>query len=146
MDSISEISETLLKIVELKTGVVRKDIFTDRRKRPLVIARCLYVNLLHLFTNLSEGEIGKKIKKDRTTVYYMYRVHSDLISVDKAYLKMFEDCSNKYVDMVSTAKYMLVDPAIIMRRLRNAEFEILELKEIMTKRLSIKPNDELVTD
>jgi hypothetical protein len=47
--------------------------------------------------------------------------------------------------MVCTAKYMLIDPAILMERVRRTELEIKELKEILTKRLSIQSNDELVT-
>jgi hypothetical protein len=145
MENVEEISEVLLKIVELKTGINRKEIFDNNRKRKFVMARCLYVNLMHIFTDLSETELSKKIVKDRGTVYHMYKVHEDLISVDKAYIKMFEECSDKYVAMVCTAKYMLIDPAIIMERLVRAEAEIRELKELLLIRLSVQPNDELVT-
>jgi hypothetical protein len=47
--------------------------------------------------------------------------------------------------MVCTAKYMLIDPAILMERVRKAELEIRELKEILIKRSAIQSNDELVT-
>jgi hypothetical protein len=94
---------------------------------------------------LSETEISKKIVKDRATVYHMYKVHDDLTSVDKGYVKMFGECSDKYVAMVCTTKYMLIDPAILMERVRKAELEIRELKEILIKRSSIQSNDELVT-
>ena len=145
MENDDEVSEALLKIVELKTGIPRSEIFESNRKRKFVMARCLYVNLMHIFTDLSETEISKKIEKDRATVYHMYKVHDDLISVDKNYIKMFEECSDKYVAMVCTAKYMLIDPAILMERVRRAELEIKELKELLTVRLSIQSNDELVT-
>ena len=75
----------------------------------------------------------------------MYRVHDDLISVDNNYINMFRGCSDKYVAMVCTAKYMLIDPAILMERVRKAELEIRELKEILIKRSAIQSNDELVT-
>lgn len=145
MENVDEVSEALLKIVELKTGLPREDIFETSRKRKYVMARCLYVNLLHIFTDLSETEISEKIEKDRATVYHMYKVHDDLTSVDKNYIKMFEDCSDKYVAMVCTAKYILIDPVILMERVRKAELEVKELKDLLTKRLSIQSNDELVT-
>jgi len=83
MENVDEVSEALLKIVELKTAINREEIFESNRKRKFVMARCLYVNLMHIFTDLSETEISKKIEKDRATVYHMYKVHDDLISVDK---------------------------------------------------------------
>jgi disulfide oxidoreductase YuzD len=145
MENDEEVSEVLLKIVELKTGIDREDILEANRKRKFVTARCIYVNLMHIFTDLTEMEISNKIKKDRATVYHMYRVHDDLISVDNNYINMFRGCSDKYVAMVCTAKYMLIDPAILMERVRKAELEIRELKEILTKRSAIQSNDELVT-
>jgi disulfide oxidoreductase YuzD len=145
MENDEEVSEVLLKIVELKTGIDREDILEANRKRKFVTARCIYVNLMHIFTDLTEMEISNKIKKDRATVYHMYRVHDDLISVDNNYINMFRGCSDKYVAMVCTAKYMLIDPAILMERVRKAELEIRELKEILIKRSAIQSNDELVT-
>jgi hypothetical protein len=145
MENNEEVSEVLLKIVELKTGIDRADILEANRKRKFVTARCIYVNLMHIFTDLTEMEISNKIKKDRATVYHMYKVHDDLISVDKNYINMFRGCSDKYVAMVCTAKYMLIDPAILMERIRKAELEIRELKEILIKRSAIQSNDELVT-
>jgi hypothetical protein len=145
MENDDEVSEVLLKIVSLKTGIDRDDILEANRKRKFVLARCVYVNLMHLFTDLSEMDISKKIQKDRATVYHMYKVHDDLTSVDKNYVKLFRECSDKYVAMVCTAKYMLIEPAILMERIRKAELEIKELKELLTMRLSIQSNDELVT-
>jgi hypothetical protein len=145
MENDDEVSEVLLKIVSLKTGIEKVDILEANRKRKFVMARCLYVNLMHIFTDLSETEISKKIEKDRATVYHMYKVHDDLTSVDKNYVKLFGECSDKYVAIVCTAKYMLIEPAILMERVRKAELEIKELKEILTKRLSTQSNDELVT-
>lgn len=145
MENVDEISEALLKIVELKTGISKAEILEANRKRKFVMARCLYVNLMHIFTDLSETEISIKIQKDRASVYHMYKVHDDLISVDKNYIKMFGECSDKYVAMVCTAKYMIIDPAILMERIRKAELEIKELKNLLTMRLSIQSNDELVT-
>jgi hypothetical protein len=142
MENVDDVADALLKIVELKTGINRVEIFRSNRKRKFVTARCLYVNLMHIFTDLSETELSKKISKDRGTVYHMYKVHEDLISVDKAYIKMFEECSDRYVAMVCNAKYTLIDPAIIMERLVRAEAEIRELKELLLTKLS---NDELVT-
>jgi hypothetical protein len=145
MENVEEVSEALLKIVELKTGIDKEEILNANRKRKFVLARCVYVNLLHIFTDLSETEISKKINKDRATVYHMYKVHDDLISVDKGYVKLFESCTDKYVALVCTNKYLMIEPSIIMERLSKAENEIKELKEIMLIKSSTKTNDELVT-
>ena len=145
MENNEEVSEVLLKIVELKTGIDRADILEANRKRKFVLARCVYVNLMHLFTDLSEMDISKKIQKDRATVYHMYKIHEDLISVDKNYRKLFEDCSDSYVALVCTNKYLMIEPAVLMNRLQKAEREIQKLKELITIKLSTTTNDELVT-
>ena len=145
MENDDEVSEVLLKIVSLKTGIERDDILEANRKRKFVLARCVYVNLMHLFTDLSEMDISKKIQKDRATVYHMYKIHEDLISVDKNYRKLFEDCSDSYVALVCTNKYLMIEPAVLMNRLQKAEREIQKLKELITIKLSTTTNDELVT-
>lgn len=145
MDNVEDVVEALSKIVELKTGIPIDDYLTPNRKRKYVMARCVYVNLMHIFTNLTETEIAMKINMDRASVYHMYKVHNDLISVDKSYIKLFEDCSDRYVALVCTNKYLMIEPALIMERINKAEKEIKELKEIMRIKSSIKSNDELVT-
>lgn len=145
MENADEVIEALCRIVELKTGITREEFLEYNRKRKFVIARCLYVNLLNVYTDLSEAEISKLIDKDRATVYYMYRIHDDYISVDKTYTKMFHECSDKYIAMVCTNKYLMIEPAILMDRLKKVENEIKEIKEILKVKSSIKSNDELVT-
>ena len=144
MDSLEDISDALFKIVQLKTGVSTEDFLTHNRKRKFVLSRCIYANLLHIFTNLNDEEISKLINKDRTSVYHMYKIHEDLISVDKSYRKLFEDCSGNYVALVCTNKYLMIEPAVLMNRLQRAEREIQKLRELITIKLS-KSNDELVT-
>ena len=143
MDSLEDISDALFKIVQLKTGVSTEDFLTHNRKRKFVLARCIYANLLHIFTNLNDEEISKLINKDRTSVYHMYKIHEDLISVDKNYRKLFEDCSDSYVALVCSNKYLMIEPAVLMERLNKAEREVKELRELITAKLLV--NDELVT-
>ena len=131
MENVEEVVEALSKIVELKTGISVEEYLIPNRKRKYVMARCIYVNLMYIFTDLNETEIAKKINMDRASVYHMYKVHSDLISVDKNYVKLFDECSDKYVALVCTNKYLMIEPAIIMERIARAEKEIKELKEIM---------------
>ena len=145
MENNEEVSEVLLKIVELKTGIEREDILEANRKRKFVMARCVYTNLMHVFTNLTDQEVADLINKDRTSVYHMYKIHEDLISVDKNYRKLFEECSDSYVALVCSGKHEMIEPAILMERLIKAEREIKELKELITITLSTKSNDELVT-
>ena len=145
MENVEEVVEALSKIVELKTGIPIDDYLTPNRKRKYVMARCVYVNLMHIFTNLNETEIAKKINMDRASVYHMYKVHSDLISVDKNYIALFDDCSDRYVALVCTNKYLMIEPALIMERISKAEKEIKELKEIMTVKLSTTSHVESIT-
>lgn len=145
MDTPEDVSDSLFKIVQLKTGVSKEDFLTHNRKRKFVMARCVYTNLMHIFTNLNDEEISKLINKDRTTVYHMYKIHEDLISVDKNYRKLFEDCSDSYVALVCTNKYLMIEPAVLMNRLQRAEREIQKLRELITIKLSATTNDELVT-
>lgn len=144
MDPAEDVSDSICRIVQLKTGVSREDFFADNRKRKIVLARCVYTNLMHIFTNLRDEDIAKFINKDRTTVYHMYRVHEDLISVDKHYKKLFEDCSESYVALVCSNKYAMIEPAVLINRINKAEKEIQKLKELVKIKLS-KTNDELVT-
>ena len=143
MDTVEDVSDSLFKIVQLKTGVSTEDFLTQNRKRKFVMARCIYTNLMHVFTNLGDEEISKLINKDRTSVYHMYKIHEDLISVDKNYRKLFEDCSDSYVALVCSNKYLMIEPAILMDRLNKAEREVKELRELITAKLLL--NDELVT-
>lgn len=144
MDPAEDVSDSICRIVQLKTGVSKEDFFAHNRKRKFVLARCVYTNLMHIFTNLHDEDIAKFINKDRTTVYHMYKVHEDLISVDKQYKKLFEDCSESYVALVCSNKYAMIEPAVLMNRLQKAEKEIQKLKELVKIKLS-KTNDELVT-
>ena len=143
MDTVEDVSDSLFKIVQLKTGVSTEDFLTQNRKRKFVMARCIYTNLMHVFTNLGDEEISKLINKDRTSVYHMYKIHEDLISVDKSYRKLFEDCSDSYVALVCSNKYLMIEPAILMDRLNKVEREVKELRELITAKLLL--NDELVT-
>lgn len=145
MSTTDDVSDSLFKIVLLKTGISAEDFLTHNRKRKFVIARCLYTNLMNIFSNVTDKEISEFIKKDRATVYYMYKIHEDLICVDKNYKKLFEDCSDSYVALVSTNKYLMIEPAVLMNRLQKAEKEIQKLKELITTKLSVKLNDELIT-
>ena len=143
MDTVEDVSDSLFKIVQLKTGVSTEDFLTQNRKRKFVMARCIYTNLMHVFTNLGDEEISKLINKDRTSVYHMYKIHEDLISVDKNYRKLFEDCSDSYVALVCSNKYLMIEPAVLMDRLSKAEREVKELRDLITAKLLL--NDELVT-
>ena len=144
MDPAEDVSDSISRIVQLKTGVSKEDFFAHNRKRKFVLARCVYTNLMHIFTNLRDEDIAKFINKDRTTVYHMYRVHEDLISVDKHYKKLFEDCSESYVALVCSNKYAMIEPAVLINKINKAEKEIQKLKELVKIKLS-KTNDELVT-
>jgi hypothetical protein len=138
-----DVSDSLSKIVQLKTGIPAEEFLAHNRKRKFVMARCVYTNLMHVFTNLGDEEIAKFINKDRTSVYHMYKIHEDLISVDKNYRKLFEDCSDSYVALVCSNKYLMIEPAVLMDRLNKAEREVKELRELITAKLLL--NDELVT-
>lgn len=138
MDSIEDIPDILCKIVEEKTGLKEDEIILEGRTRKYVMARCIYTNLLSVYTTLTESDIAKRIKKDRATVYYMYKIHSNLISVDKPYMALFQECAEAYVTAVCNNKYLEIDIAVIMDRISKVEAELKELKELIVIKSYIK--------
>lgn len=138
MDNIEDIPDILCKIVEMKTGLKEEEILLDGKTRKYVMARCIYANLLSVYTTLTESDIAKKINKDRATVYYMYKIHGNLISVDKPYLTLFQSCAEAYVTAVCNNKYLDIDIAIIMDRISKVEAELKELKELIVIKSYIK--------
>lgn len=143
MDSIEDIPDILFKIVQVKTNLTEAEILVDGRTRKYVMARCIYTNLLSVYTTLTEAEIAKKITKDRATVYYMYKIHANLISVDKPYLELFQSCAESYVTAVCNNKYLEIDIAVIMDRISKVEAELKELKELIVIKSYIKDDSTL---
>lgn len=144
-DALNDITTTLCKIVEIKTGISKEEFLSKNTKRKYVMARCIYVNLVYIYTGISQSEISKLIDKDRTTVLYMYKLHDNLISVDKAYLKLFQECSQKYISAVCTEKHLLSDPAVIMNRILRVEEEVKDLKNLLESTLLNTSKNEAIT-
>ena len=126
-----EISKVIFKIVETITGIPRQHYVAASRKRKYVIARCLYINLMSIYSNLTEHEIAGKAKRERTTVIYMQNLHSDLMCVDKAYQQMFYACSDKYISMTVKDKTLSVDALKLAEKLDSLEKEINTLRNVL---------------
>ena len=99
-----DISKVIFKIVEGVTKIPKGQFVNASRRRENVIARCLYVNLMSIYSNLTETAIAHKTKRERTTVIYMQHLHSDLMCVDKIYQQMFFDCSEQYIRMTEIGR------------------------------------------
>lgn len=91
-----EIAEMMLKIVEHLFIIPRTEFLTDSRIRDHVVRRCLVANLILTYTDLRDVAIGKIINRDRTSAIHMFRLHDDLIIVDKTYKDYFERASSLY--------------------------------------------------
>ena len=91
-----DIAEMMIKIVEHLFAIPKEDFLTQSRYREHVTRRCLVANLLVTFTDLGDTAIGKVINRDRTTALHMFRLHDDLMIVDKTYKDWFERASSLY--------------------------------------------------
>ena len=91
-----EIAEMMLKIVEHLFAIPRAEFLTNSRVRDHVVRRCLVANLVLTYTDLRDVAIGKIITRDRTSALHMFRLHDDLMIVDKTYKDWFERASSLY--------------------------------------------------
>ena len=91
-----EIAEMMLKIVEHLFAIPRAEFLTESRIRDHVVRRCLVANLILTYTDLRDVAIGKIINRDRTSAIHMFRLHDDLIIVEKTYKDWFERASSLY--------------------------------------------------
>jgi hypothetical protein len=91
-----EIAEMMLKIVEHLFAIPRSEFLTQSRLRDHVVRRCLVANLILTYTDLRDVAVGKIINRDRTSAIHMFRLHDDLIIVDKTYKDYFERASSLY--------------------------------------------------
>jgi len=134
----------MFTIVETVTGIPKGQFVAATRKRQNVIARCLYINLMSIYSNLTDSVIASKTKRERTTVIYMQNLHSDLMCVDKAYQQMFFKCSEQYIKMTVQDKTLSVDAIKIAEKLDNLEREISILRNVLNnfKTTKTRVNDE----
>jgi hypothetical protein len=91
-----DIAEMMLKIVEHLFIIPREEFLTESRVRDNVVRRCLVANLILTYTDLRDVAIGKIITRDRTSALHMFRLHDDLMIVDKTYKDWFERASSLY--------------------------------------------------
>jgi hypothetical protein len=91
-----DIAEMMLKIVEHLFAIPRAEFLTNSRVRDHVVRRCLVANLILTYTDLRDVAIGKIITRDRTSALHMFRLHDDLMIVDKTYKDWFERASSLY--------------------------------------------------
>ena len=91
-----DIAEMMLKIVEHLFIIPREEFLTESRVRDTVVRRCLVANLILTYTDLRDVAIGKIINRDRTSAIHMFRLHDDLMIVDKTYKEYFERASSLY--------------------------------------------------
>ena len=91
-----DIAEMMLKIVEHLFHIPRGEFLSDSRLRDYVVRRTLVVNLISMHTDLRDTGIAEIVKKDRTSVIHMQKLHNDLMYSDGTYRDYFERSSSLY--------------------------------------------------
>ena len=84
----------ILTTVSNKTGITIPEMECKTRKREVVQARCISMNLLLKYTDMSLKSIGYVFgNRDHSTVIHARDNHDDFyFTKDKSYVKMFEAC------------------------------------------------------
>ena len=125
-------AEILLNIVESVTNLKATHFIGGSRLRVHVTARCLYTNLLTLYTTLDLKGITDRIGRDRTSYYHMLKLHDDLMVVDKLYQTLFIKATATFVQTVCNNVFDNVDVSVLAARISKMELELAELKKILS--------------
>ena len=80
----------ILKLVSEETGVPLKMIQGDCRKKGIVMARDLYINILYRCLQKSEDEISRSLLIKREAVHRAKKRHTKRITTNKLYNAFYE--------------------------------------------------------
>lgn len=145
-----EIAKMMIKIVEHLYKVPAED-FIDRgseaggRSRGYVVRRVMVVNLIRLFTDMSDSDIAKHIKKDRTSVIHMYHNHDALMFSDKEYRLWFERAASLYSRINNQPRILDSKIGDVVEAVVNINKQVAELNQILGAYL-ITRKDERTED
>lgn len=91
----SEVDE-IFEVVESITGVSRKMLVSTNRKRFIVDARKIFVNVLRNHMKLTCFQIGGIIGKDHSSIVHYDRMHK-VHMIEKEYRRMYSAVSGTYL-------------------------------------------------
>lgn len=78
-------SEIIMQTVLDYSGVTLKEIMAKNRHRNIVVARHLIMFLMRRYTNVTLKEIGKRFKKDHTSVVHACANVKNLMDSDEVF-------------------------------------------------------------
>lgn len=145
-----EIAKMMIKIVEHLYKVPAED-FIDRgseaggRSREYVVRRVMVVNLIRLFTDMSDTDTGKIVKKDRTSVIHMYHNHEAWMFSDKQYREWFERAASLYSRINNQPRILDSKIGDVVEAVVNINKQVAELNQILGAYL-ITRKDERTED
>jgi len=105
----------------------------------------MVVNLIRLFTDMSDSDIAKHIKKDRTSVIHMYHNHDALMFSDKEYRLWFERAASLYSRINNQPRILDAKIGDIVEAVVNINKQVAELNQILGAYL-ITRKDERTED
>jgi len=91
----TEVDE-VFEVVERITGVSKKMILSDTRKRFIVDARKIFVNVLRNHMNLTCFQIGGVVGKDHSSIVHYDKMHK-VHMMEKEYRRMYSAVSGTYL-------------------------------------------------
>lgn len=145
-----EIAKMMIKIVEHLYKVPAED-FIDRgseaggRSREYVVRRVMVVNLIRLFTDMSDTDTGRIVKKDRTSVIHMYHNHEAWMFSDKQYREWFERAASLYSRINNQPRILDSKIGDVVEAVVNINKQVAELNQILGAYL-ITRKDERTED
>jgi hypothetical protein len=145
-----DIATMMIKIVEHlfkipATEFIDKGSEAGGRSREYVLRRVMVVNLIRLFTDMSDTDTGKIVKKDRTSVIHMYHNHEAWMFSDKQYREWFERASSLYSRINRQPRILDAKIGDVVEAVVNINKQVAELNQILGAYL-ITRKDERTED
>lgn len=134
--SQADIAKMMIKIVEHlfkipATEFIDKGSEAGGRIREYVVRRVMVVNLIRLFTGMSDTDTGKHVKKDRTSVIHMYHNHEAWMFSDKEYREWFERAASLYSRINKQPKILDARIGDVVDAVVNINKQVAELNQLL---------------
>jgi chromosomal replication initiation ATPase DnaA len=96
--------EALTELIEEKYSIKKETLISKSRKKPLVMARRLFMNILfEIFEkdNMTHGDISDIIKRDRTSFIHHRKEHLNEHARYKAYRLEYDGFRKDFIAKIS---------------------------------------------
>ena len=87
---ITEILNSCYSIIESETGVTKKNIKSNVRKRPFVDARNIIANILRKYTRMKTIDVGFELNVDHSSVCHYTKGFDHLYKHEKHYKYVYD--------------------------------------------------------